>query len=47
MRSLSGEEIEEVQEILYERHPMYYDKAALHDVFPVLKVSRFTHALEI
>lgn len=39
MRTLSDEEIKEVGNIMYERHPMYYDNSKIHDIFPSLKVS--------
>jgi hypothetical protein len=40
MRILDNEEIKEVNDLLTERHPMYYGNSKLHDVFPSLKVSR-------
>lgn len=40
MRILDNGEIKEVNDILAERHPMYYSNSKIHDVFPSLKVSR-------
>lgn len=37
MRTLDQEEIQEVNEILHERHPLYYEGLGLLDVFPILK----------
>ena len=41
MRTLSAEEIEEVHEILHERHPIYYNNPTIYDIFPVLKSIAF------
>jgi len=38
MRTLEIEEIREVDEILKERHPLYYNNSQIHDIFPSLKV---------
>ena len=41
MRSLSPEEIDEVNEILKERHPVYYSNPSIYDIFPILKTFAF------
>lgn len=37
MRNLDQEEIKEVDEILREKHPLYYEGLRLNDVYPMLK----------
>jgi len=37
MRNLSNGEIEEVKEILMDRHPLYYQGFTITDIFPILK----------
>ena len=37
MRTLEPNEIREVEQILHERHPLYYNGASFHDLFPTWK----------
>ena len=37
LRKLDPDEIEEVQEILEDRHPLYYNGTTISDLFPLLK----------
>jgi hypothetical protein len=37
LRTLEPDEIEEVKEILKEKHPLYYEGVKIHDIFPSLK----------
>jgi hypothetical protein len=37
MRSLNEEEVQEVQEILHDSHPLYYEGLTMGDLVPPLK----------